>query len=189
MTKLIRSWINPALIVIGNRVSNSIVPNEWILKLIKSAIAKLAPANTAYIPYNNGAANININSIGSVTPVKNTARPADKNIDLYLTRLSLSTLRYIASAIPMSAADDRIICPTLNLAGVTLLSNSLYACVSPAAAKLFKSETHANHNGSCPATIFPLPDPVKIEIGRASCRERVERSLGEVGTQRDRRYR
>src|SRR5690625_1582306 len=125
MTKLIRSWINPALIVIGNRVSNSIVPNEWILKLIKSAIAKLAPANTAYIPYNNGAANININSIGSVTPVKNTARPADKNIDLYRSLLSLSTFRYIASEILMSVTEYRIHYMTYSLIGCTIIINLL----------------------------------------------------------------
>src|SRR5699024_5793879 len=118
------------------------------------------PANSAYTPDNNGDVNIKMNSIGYDTTDKNKVSQAEKKIDLYFTRLSLSTLRYIASAIPISAADDRIICPTLNLAGVTLLSNSLYACVSPAAAKLFKSETHANHNGSCPATTFPVPDPV-----------------------------
>ncbi len=42
------------------------------------------------------AANINMNSRGSVTPVKKVATNVEINIDLYLGCLSLSTFLYIA---------------------------------------------------------------------------------------------
>ncbi len=59
-----------------------------------------------------------MNSSGSVTPVKKTAKAAEKYIDLYLAFLSASTLRYIAKAIPIKIPEEPIIWPTLNRAGV-----------------------------------------------------------------------
>ncbi|CKE87105.1 Uncharacterised protein [Streptococcus pneumoniae] len=105
---------------------------------------------------------MNMNSIGSVTPVKNTANAADKNIGLYFARFSLSTLRNIAKAIPINAAVEPITCPALKRAGTTLFNRSLYAFVSPFANKLFKSVIHASHKGSCPATTCPIFEPVNI---------------------------
>ena len=95
---------------------------------------------------------MNINSIGSDTPVKNTANPADKNIDLYLFFLSASTFLYIAKAIPINDTVEANTCPTLKRAGITVANNSLYAAVSPAAFKFTRSVIHANQSGSCPAT-------------------------------------
>ena len=101
-----------------------------------------------------------MNSSGSVTPVKNTARPADKNIDLYFFFLSSSTFLYIANAAPINEALERITWPNLNLAGVTVANKLLYAAVSPAPFKLIKSDIHAYHNGSWPDIMLPALAPV-----------------------------
>ena len=60
---------------------------------------------------------MNMNSRGSVTPVRNTASTVERNMDLYCFLLSASTLRYIARAIPVRRPVAPIICPTLNRAG------------------------------------------------------------------------
>ena len=63
-------------------------------------IANAHPCKTAYTMYNGNAQNMNINSNGSVTPVKNTANTVEINMERYLSFLSTSTRRYIASATP-----------------------------------------------------------------------------------------
>ena len=75
--------------------------------------------------YSGMAQNMNMNSSGSVTPVRKTASAVEMNMDLYLARLSASTRRYIASAMPSSRPVAPIIWPTLKRAGVTVVSSSL----------------------------------------------------------------
>ena len=96
MTKRTKSIPKPAWIVIGVRVKSSIEPKEWTRNGQISAIAKDAPWTTAYTKYNGIAANMKRNSIGSVTPVKKTAKQIEINMVRYSANLSLSTLRYIA---------------------------------------------------------------------------------------------
>ena len=103
-----------------------------------------------------------MNSSGSVTPVKNTASTVDKNMDLYLSLLSGSTLLYIARAKPEISPVAPIICPTLKRAGVTVVRRFVYAAMSPAFLKLIRSFTHASHKGSCPNTLLPAFTPVMI---------------------------
>ena len=89
------------------------------------AMAKAQPCNSAYTMYSGMAQNMNMNSSGSVTPVRKTASAVEMNMDLYLARLSVSTRRYIASAMPSSRPVAPIIWPTLKRAGVTVVSSSL----------------------------------------------------------------
>ena len=105
---------------------------------------------------------MNMNSNGSVTPVKKTASAAEKYIDLYLDFLSGSTLRYIASANPIKIPEEPIICPTLKRAGVQFVNTNSYCDISPAPFKLTKSVAHANHKGSCPNTCVPACAPDNI---------------------------
>ncbi len=91
---------------------------------------------------------MNMNSIGSVTPVKKTASPADKKTGLYAFFLSSSTDIYIATAIPINEASDVTTCPSLKRAGTTLLIKSLYPCVLPACFKLTRSVIQASQSGS-----------------------------------------
>ena len=70
--------------------------------------------------YSGSAQNMNMNSIGSVTPVRNTASAVETNMERYLARLSASTRRYIASAMPRSRPVAPIIWPTLKRAGMTV---------------------------------------------------------------------
>ena len=44
-------------------------------------MAKAHPCRTAYTAYNGSAQNINMNSSGSVTPVRNTASTVETNIE------------------------------------------------------------------------------------------------------------
>ena len=75
--------------------------------------------------YSGMAQNMNMNSSGSVTPVRNTASAVEMNIDLYFARLSASTRRNMASAMPSSRPVAPIIWPTLKRAGVTVVSRLL----------------------------------------------------------------
>ena len=81
MIKLIISLLRPAFNDIGTLVINSRFPKECKRKSITPAIAKAHPCNTAYKIYNGSAQNININSSGSVTPVRNTANAVEINIE------------------------------------------------------------------------------------------------------------
>ena len=119
--------------------------------------------------YNGTAANMNMNSNGSVTPVRKTANAAEKYIDLYLAFLSGSTLRYIANAIPIKIPEEPIICPTLKRAGVQLCSTNSYCAISPAPLRFTKSVAQANHNGSCPKTCVPACAPDRISYDPPSC--------------------
>ncbi|MPN44897.1 hypothetical protein SDC9_192464 [bioreactor metagenome] len=136
------------MIANGVRVNNSIFPKECTRNGKISAIAKAAPWIKEYTIYKGIAANINMNSSGSVTPVKKTANAAEKYIDLYFERLSASTLRYIAKAKPIKIPDEPIICPTLKRAGVQFSNTKAYCDVSPAPLRLTKSVAQASHNGS-----------------------------------------
>ena len=55
--------------------SPALNPNPAVACIV-DAINKLKAVKAAWITYNNGATNINANSNGSVTPVKNDANPA-----------------------------------------------------------------------------------------------------------------
>ena len=79
--KLIISPVNPAFTDIGILVINSRLPKECCLSGRIPAIANAHPCNTAYTRYNGSAQNMNINSKGSVTPVKNTAKTVEINME------------------------------------------------------------------------------------------------------------
>ena len=87
-------------------------------------------------------------STGLEWAMVNTASAVEMNIDLYFLRLSPSTRLYIAYATPKSNPVAPIICPTLNLAGVTVVKSVLYASIFPAFLNPIRSDIHASHNGS-----------------------------------------
>ena len=81
-TKLMMSPPRPACRDMGMRVMNSRLPKECRRRWMMPAMAKAQPCSSAYTMYSGMAQNMNMNSSGSVTPVRKTASAVEMNMDL-----------------------------------------------------------------------------------------------------------